>query len=299
MSSFYIIGNGFDLHHNMKTDYKHYKEFLVNNYINICNDYEKCNYLHLNSNTNIWSDVEKELKLTCDDCLESKSDLYPNISDELTPGWNNIEIALESELKFFKPFVVDCFNEWISQINISDTRLFPEINNENYYLSFNYTETLEKLYNILGNRILHIHGKCGEELVFGCPYNNEEEIYEALVREYNDDEWYSLVYEPAIIKIYNCYKVASKKLKNQYLVLSKFIKNMKQRECLESVIVMGHSFNGVDMPYYEDIIIPLLKNENWVFYAYGKTNEELDQTEKRIRKFTEENGIYRFNIQEW
>lgn len=38
---------------------------------------------------------------------------------------------------------------------------------DNIFLTFNYTETLEEVYGINEDRVCHIHGKQGENILFG------------------------------------------------------------------------------------------------------------------------------------
>lgn len=60
--------------------------------------------------------------------------------------------------------------EWISSIDMEKIKKiigFPQ-KDDALFLSFNYTNTLETKYNILPDKICHIHGVCGDEkLVFG------------------------------------------------------------------------------------------------------------------------------------
>ena len=41
------------------------------------------------------------------------------------------------------------------------------IESKDVFLNFNYTETLEIVYQVKAEKVCHIHGKRGEELIFG------------------------------------------------------------------------------------------------------------------------------------
>ena len=38
---------------------------------------------------------------------------------------------------------------------------------------------------------------------------------------------------------------------------------------VEEVVVIGHSFMGVDEPYYRDVLVPMLKDGKWTFFCHG------------------------------
>ena len=59
---------------------------------------------------------------------------------------------------------------------------------EDYFITFNYTLTLEELYNIPSNHILHIHGKIDDnnELEFGSFANDPKNVLNELNNKYFD-----------------------------------------------------------------------------------------------------------------
>lgn len=68
----YIIGNGFDLNHGMKTSYNDYKQFLEKFYPGIFYEYEHFNYLSLVSSDNSrWADIEYALSIDYDAMMTS------------------------------------------------------------------------------------------------------------------------------------------------------------------------------------------------------------------------------------
>lgn len=42
---------------------------------------------------------------------------------------------------------------------------------------------------------------------------------------------------------------------------------------IDTVIIMGNSFDKVDMPYYRDVLAPRYRDAEWVFCEY-KPNED-------------------------
>lgn len=80
--------------------------------------------------------------------------------------WHDAQVLLEEDSEIFVE-MKRIFIEWIHSIDISSSIRWEEIKSEKLYLNFNYTKTLEKLYNIPTNSILHIHGTIGEEVIIG------------------------------------------------------------------------------------------------------------------------------------
>lgn len=74
----------------------------------------------------------------------------------------NIRLAMSQLSKYF--------TEWINSITLKDIIQKSDFKNlidtkNDLFLTFNYTSTLESIYNCCN--VLHIHGKIGENLLFG------------------------------------------------------------------------------------------------------------------------------------
>jgi hypothetical protein len=109
--------------------------------------------------TDLWKDFEKALgeyniNYIYDQCIEFIEIDY----DHMMRSAFAIEDSPDIELLPRKEELVRYFSEWIESIWISDEPLSIEIPKEARYLTFNYTDTLEKLYGIPTENILHIHG---------------------------------------------------------------------------------------------------------------------------------------------
>ena len=165
----YIIGNGFDIHHHMNTQYLDYKCFLEQHYPVIARDFSSCKYLVKFGDLDLWNDVEESLELMCDDYFEDLCNLYPDIASEKTPRWTDFTLAAKNDFGFLIPFTGTLFKEWISNIRIKDPDLKLQIEKDGYFLSFNYTYTLEQAYHIETERIFHIHGDINSKIEFGSP----------------------------------------------------------------------------------------------------------------------------------
>lgn len=306
-----ICGNGFDLHHGYKTGYYDYRNFLLENYPDSCSAFEDFPYINL-SGSDKWSDLEQSLTIGYEECIENAVDEgYPNWNDDSDSRWHGIEIDLEEQTKFIFDFTGLYFLQWFTHTDFSEPQKLMDLDNNDCYLTFNYTSTLEKVYNIKSENIMHIHGQIDfvEESVelarnigdtngnieatkgiqFGSVENNGETIKAEMERKYGQDDFYGASIESGIYNIIEFCKVASKNLEMNYDSLKNFI----NIDDIEEVVVMGHSLIGVDCPYYADIIVPNLKDCRWVFHWHF--NSDKKDIEEFIKKFS----INNYFLVEW
>lgn len=130
------------------------------------------NFFKTNHPFELWSDFEFSL---------ARAD-YAYIIAKLYECWqnknNNINI-IEFEKWCKKVFIdiqkiiEDIFQDWIGLINISVQKKY-NLSLEDHYITFNYTKTLESVYNISDKNVYHIHGKIGDKkLIFGHREDNQ------------------------------------------------------------------------------------------------------------------------------
>lgn len=108
----YIIGNGFDLNHGMKTSYWNYREFLTQKHSAIIRGYENSPYLrayNYNSDSR-WSDLESYLRIEFEECMSDLSGNYcPDMNSERTPGWDDIAIEVDNNFSFWNCLLESIF----------------------------------------------------------------------------------------------------------------------------------------------------------------------------------------------
>ena len=191
MTTLHIIGNGFDLHHKLPTSYENYLKFL-----DLDNPFKK----------NKFSDQDRK-KAYIDEIypvgINSRDEFF--IADmrqeQENKNWSNLESKLGSclrnvtEAKKFIEQIVEMkmiyndskLKKWIMSVNckLSDTKksdhfvsLFKP---DDYFITFNYTDTLQEVYGISKDKILYIHGRASDgksKLVFGHSYDISRDIRE-------------------------------------------------------------------------------------------------------------------------
>ena len=203
-----------------------------------------------------------------------------DLNGKLSEALSEFASQAEDSLRFINP--LPFFNKIFKDSDI--------------FISMNYTHTLEKLYGIDQNMILHIHGEVGDNnLIIGYPEGNyKPEKYYYDVRQKGRGPYVELEVEEYIERMiqddifdyytYTAYDMLISKTKSFYKtpqtsLLSEFLKNKNFNE----IVVLGHSC-AIDFPYFE-----YLNNKypeaTWYFSPYD------DYTKCNI-----ENLIFRFGI---
>ncbi|MBR2369704.1 MAG: bacteriophage abortive infection AbiH family protein [Paludibacteraceae bacterium] len=238
----YIIGNGFDLAHRIKSSYADFKGWCIKNSVGLQLDFL------LNPNAN-WSDIEESLgKDKNENHIYENIDPYDGDYRNLNPFEvsnvieDSVEFLFEETMKFLKP----AFRDWVNSIDINKfKKSIYDLEPDSFYLTFNYTETLEEFYNIPSEQICHIHGSRLEKkdkYVFG--HNSNRDV--VVRNEGNMMDW-EIKSKKEIIKFMNNFEKPYNKCK---IKLENFIKNKN----IEKIIVYGHSLGEVDWPYFEKIV---------------------------------------------
>lgn len=225
-----------------------------------------------NSNINYWKDFEETLGI-----LDIRS-LFDELKEKINVYGSryNVDRAI--------PIITDLFNEWINSLKIKelqkteyDINIIKRINENDYFINFNYTETLEKLFGENKN-IYHIHGyrKNGSKLIVG--HGNKK--YSTLSK---GDLSFDDVYKDIEYFLYKDTKkiLAKDETVKYFNRLKCSFDNDKENEILS----FGLSFGDVDMAYIR-VIKNLLQNCNlvWKLCAYDKKTDndtEINKTNKR------------------
>lgn len=251
-NTLYIVGNGFDLYHGLKTGYTSFRSFLEKN--------SPDSYLYLESYFDFskdedWRNFEKSLSKynwelyfdeinTIDLEEDVKSKHFFGLEDEIT---EEIECTIELLKK--------SFSNWIESISYTNINKVEKIKfkEEAIFLSFNYTNTLEELYNIPKSNITYIHGRADgyEDLVFG----HGELLTEVLENE-GERSLCSDAYSKAKYPYYSFKKDTEKVVEEN----SVFFNSCSD---ITTVYVLGHSFGSVDLSYFRKIFEKCPKSE-WI-----------------------------------
>lgn len=169
----YFIGNGFDLHHLIPSSYKNYAEWLNNFDYSL---YLKINILYgaIGREDEWWGDFENhmgELDIEAYSSWIYRSYGPDFASDSFREADRFVaEMKAEEELNNLNLRIRQSFYKWVQQLPLANVLKKVEIDNsDSFFISFNYTDTLRRLYKIPQDKICYIHGNArrGDELVLG------------------------------------------------------------------------------------------------------------------------------------
>lgn len=270
----FIIGNGFDVAHGLRTSYIDFRKFLDDTDWEYLVNLEKP-YGFVPESNQEW--VEKHL------WREFESNLSAINEDEIVDGCMSIEMGLEGgdigiedtlneyweDQYGYISKLNDYIKTWVEQIEIEKIKKTSKIkrNSNDVFFSFNYTLLLEKLYKIDSSQIVHIHGSIDEENdispVIG--HGNTEIIntVKAKADEATENFWEkdTSIYNA----LANYYKRTLKDVNYYVNVHNHFFKQLKP---VEQVFVIGHSFGDVDLPYFKKVLENVNENTIWNVYYY-------------------------------
>lgn len=190
MSKLFIIGNGFDSAHKMPTSYEEFRKYIIGEYelsehedeipeipdsslmpdgeefidpkdamrlavwlLSWCGGSEDCE----------WKEFESNLASLDYESVMDENTAFCDDPDHLFWEANNYEM-IASNLQSAMQKLPQIFEKWVETIPISKNKISDIVdlfNDSCYFLTFNYTETLEVLYGIPEENVCHIHGKRG------------------------------------------------------------------------------------------------------------------------------------------
>lgn len=278
----YIIGNGFDIFHGVKSKYCDFRDFVKTYDKKLLEILEE--YFEPES---LWSEFEETLaQIDTEKIIEdAEYYLYPYNADDWSESYNHsyqeeIEKIVESVTILLK----NIFIKWILSLKVNySKRLYLPANST--YLNFNYTSTLESLYGISNENIEYIHNKADNEksnLILGHSRKNPQDEKE----NYSDDEDFRIKEGVVLIK-----KYFIETYKNTEDVIAKKEDFFCKLESIEKVYVFGHSISKVDIKYFEKIMNKIEFNAKWTV-SYHHRDEML-----KLKEALESIGLKSSNIE--
>ncbi len=262
MAKLYIIGNGFDLWHGLPTGYDCFYAFAKE----MLDELENYYSFHV-AHKGPWCDFENSLG--CFDWLQfyEAHNHIDVASESFRPSEvYGLEDALIEQADHHVEAIREFFREWVEEIDISVAEIKLAFPQDARFITFNYTSTLQSIYGISDEWVFHVHGRADkfDDLIFGHGETMEEEPE---LDESGDSNrtMFSDAEGAAKYPFYALQKPVSEVLE-------------KNREFFDSVgyvseiIVVGHSLNKIDLPYFSKLAA-CAPNARWLVCCYEEADE--------------------------
>ena len=265
----YIIGNGFDIAHDIKCKYCHFGDFLADNYPDY---YESIMGGYCRSNA-LWKDFENELPSCATHIEEFGSQMGNEMREELDyDPMDDMGIGrwLDDQYRFLNE-LPKYLRLWVESIDTKKEAVY-QINKDSVFLTFNYTDTLEYVYGIDSDNIKHIHGYVKnkkEELIIG--HGNQKTISYAIAKK---KEAEANAIDFSVSTFDRVYKYCEITLKRTSRIIDENADFFESLSDIDEVIIIGHSLNTVDMPYFKKVFNSISKNAIWKAYYFEDTDEK-------------------------
>lgn len=260
MSRLYIIGNGFDIAHDIPCRYSDFRRYCKENMPEM---YEKLNRYY-DGGDKLWSDFESELPNLNKDALFDWMTINNPNWNQNWKGYYGFIDEVRNEVDYIE-WLKSAFTEWIQAISLEDVHKKYEISVEDsLFVTFNYTLTLENVYHLPAYRILHIHGiveRGFSQLVVG--HNMPDAEVDNIFSSENDFEEEACEEVATLIKKWH---------KDTAGIIAANEGNFSNLGNVTDVYVLGHSMNDVDLPYFEKIKQNLPQSAKWHISVFGEVD---------------------------
>lgn len=277
----YIIGNGFDLCHGIKSSYDHFKQYVKQQ------DNQRLIGMmdvFFSNEHELWADVETALgEYREEDILDY---CKPDEEIDYDHMMRSVAAIEDGPDWIFKPILdefLDKFTDWVNNIDISHAHQKRQLNPQSIYLTFNYTETLEKVYGIPDDNVLHIHGSrkvAGDNYIIGHNNIKPNNLYNTV----NGELYFEQDTKNKIVGWMN------ELYKDTETIIHQNAQFFSSLAPVKYIVVLGHSLNKVDWPYFDEVKKCVAPNSRWIF-VYNS-----DKDKENMEAYVAHSGIANYNI---
>lgn len=257
MAKLYILGNGFDLWHGLPTSYDQFYLFAKE----LLDEFEEYYAIDI-VNMGPWSDFENSLGHFRWQAFYATYNHIDVTSENFKPSEAfGLEDELAEQADSYVEGLRELFREWVEEIDVSVAERKLHFSQSDRFITFNYTSTLQSVYGIDDERVSHVHGRADkfDELVFGHGETMEEDPE----LDENGDSNHTMFSDAEAAAKYPFY-VLKKPVQE---VLEKNQKMFLDANQSSEIVVIGHSFNYIDLPYFKEVAAHAL-GANWILCCY-------------------------------
>lgn len=305
MKKFFIIGNGFDIQHGIKSKYSDFHAFMRSIYMNeeirdnSFNDFFPWRYAVPKSRGVLGKFDNSELINVfgfLDYCLTKSENKEAAFNFYVNSDWSSIESTLANlDLhEFFREDypsfhtseedkaydIAECFKYlhkifwiWVKEINIDSVvpiDAFKDLFDceNDIFFTFNYTRTLEDVYG--AQQVRHVHGEQGKGLLFG--HEKVTDINEYCSKNSIPD------YCSHAIKV--LMEITEKDTEKNSLNMALYYSFLDKD--ITDIYSYGFSFSEVDLPYIRDICKAIDTSKIVWHLSDFDSKEKRDEYEHRL-----------------
>ena len=158
MKNLYLIGNGFDKHHDIPSGYWDFHEWLMNNDSELVDQIDEL----YDYNGDLWGNFEVELGSL--DVVEKATEIYQEhttdpMSDHYERTFHEGAIVAGDIIGEIYNKILEKFPYWIKQLPAANASKQIVLQDNSFFITFNYTDTLIDLYEIPDAKILEFNRK--------------------------------------------------------------------------------------------------------------------------------------------
>jgi hypothetical protein len=294
----YIIGNGFDIYHDLKTKYSDFREYTQRYNPNL--RYSLDTYF----DADLWSDFENNLaQLSIDEICSDNEELLPDEDSDKDGDQYSLPDKMEQTIFALTVELKNTLRDWILGLEFPSKAndLILTLDKNAKFLTFNYSDTLERLYRIKPDQITYLHNKAISER---RSFRPDEQDYlrddsDIIIGHAVGDLKFKKphINKGGIKTYYACDEAfeASKlydNFKNTAQVISSNSQFFSSISDIEKIIIIGHSLSDIDMPYFKEIVKKAVNVREWKI-TYSK-KEYLYSIKTQFAKFMNDSKIVEF-----
>lgn len=327
-----VIGNGFDIAHDLKTKYSDFKDYILNRGYDMVGYNDQIGiqlgivlykFEELCQPNEFWNDFESQTEKLIYEVHQNKKlsifgekysanlplEEWPNLRERLTETiQSNIgesPISLQGHKLIEKlaneifnsaatveygwiPCMYQTFQDWVTTIDTQEKDKIFKIDKDDHAISFNYTDTLEKLYRL--NSVLHIHGSVEriDDIVLGFNSKKLDDDFPGLNAMHTDDfkeeqkamkQQGSKSHEAS-----SFYRGNIGRFYKPVHQLKKQIKPYVDKLDIDEIVFIGHSYSSIDWPYFKELTATL-NNKEFVFTYHSELDKDNIDTMIRENDF--------------
>ena len=270
----YVIGNGFDKHHDMRCGYGDFKKWLEENHKNV---YDNLTRIYGNCDSDWWRTFEESLaKIDPDkypDEVAGKSffelkrlleerygalgreaiDAYEEAGGDINNKFRLSSAIAHFEMEKLKEDLNDAFGEWVMTLGVPSREHYIDwIDKNATFFTFNYTRTLEDLYGVGNDQIVHLHGSVDNGIfVIGHNLTLEDILNNDMENAYDRDPDADVGEDEARMELFEV--IADQLRKPVMEIIDEHKVAFNELSTLLELIVLGFSYSPVDLPYLRRI----------------------------------------------